>query len=63
MFPVFILANSIRNLVNNLSGVTILNPVSLFFLFRVFNFILSAIIFSGSNFDSSLPSSAGIGGD
>ena len=55
LLTAFICANNIGRLVNNLFGVKIFNHVSV--IFRRFNFILSTIISSGSNFTSSSPSS------
>ena len=52
----------IGSLVNDLFGIKIVNPVSLFFLFWGFNFILTAIDFSVSSFTSSSAFSAGSGG-
>ena len=57
LFPAFIFANNIGNLVNNSFGVNVFYPVPLILLFRGFNFILTAIVSSGSNFTSSSPSS------
>ena len=60
--PTFICANNTGCLVNNLFGGNIFNPVPSFFLFREFHFTPSAIVYSGSNFISSSPSSGVIGG-
>ena len=53
LFPAFICAYNIGSLVNCLLGVRIFNSVPVFFLFWGYNFILSAIVFFGSNFTSS----------
>ena len=58
MFPAFICANNIESLVHNLFCVKIFNPAPVIFLFRDFNFILSGIVSSGSDFTSTSPSSA-----
>ena len=60
--PTFICANNTGCLVNNLFGGNIFNSLPSFFLFREFHFTPSAIVYSGSNFISSSPSSGGIGG-
>ena len=62
MFPAFICANNIGSLVNNLLGVKVFNLVSIFFLFRGFNSVLSAIVSSGYNFTFSSPPTEDIGG-
>ena len=56
LFPAFICANNFGSLVNSLFGVEIFNTVPVLFLFQGFNFILSAIVSSDSNFTSSLSS-------
>ena len=60
LFPAFICANNIGNLVNSLFGVGIFNPVPVFL--GGFNSALTAIAFSGSNCTSSLASNGGVGG-
>ena len=62
LFLAFICANNIGSLVNSLLWVKIFNPISVVFLFRGFNFILSAIGSSGSNFTSSSSSNDGLSG-
>ena len=59
-FPAFQCANNKRSLVNSLFGVEIFNSVAVIF-FRGFNFILSVIVSSGSNFTSFSSSAGGIG--
>ena len=62
MFPAFFCTNNIGSLINNLFGVKIFNPVSV--IFQRFNFTLSGIVSSGSNFiSSSSPSGGGIGSE
>ena len=39
LFPAFVYADNIGNLVNSLFGVNILNPVPVAFLFHGFNFV------------------------
>ena len=49
MFPACICANNIGSVVHNLFGVKNFNFVPDFFLFRGFNFTLSAIVSSEAN--------------
>ena len=62
MFRGFICANDIGNLLNNLVGVKIFNPVPVIFLFSGFNVTLSAVVSSGSIYTFSSSFSGGIGG-
>ena len=62
LFPAFICAYNVESLVNSFFGLNIFNPVPSLFLFWGFHSTLWAIFYSESNFTSSPPPSAGIGG-
>ena len=53
LFPAFICSNNIGSLVNKLLRVKVFNHILVIFIFWGFNFILSAIVSSCSNFTSS----------